>query len=484
MLRTPCPELAPPRRAVIRRFLAAAAWSLLAIAAATASDPVYLTARDGSERLSPVAPLIWKSGRPLEEHRPAIFIDDTKAFQTLVGIGGAITDASAETLYRLPPTKQEELIRAYYDLQAGIGYSLARTNIHSCDFSSESYTYVQPGDTALATFSVAHDERFRLPLLRRAIDASGGRLTIFASPWSPPAWMKDNNDMLHGGHLKPEFRDAWARYFAAFLGAYKKAGVPIWGVTVQNEPMAVQKWESCVFTPEEERDFIRDHLGPVLRREGWGGVKIIAWDHNRTMLYPWVSAIMADPAAAAFVWGFGYHWYVEDAYENVRRVHEAFPGVHLMLTEGCNGPFDFRRVRDWRWGEIYCASMIQDFNAGAEGWTDWNILLDERGGPNHVGNDCYAPVIGDTRTGELIYTSAYYYIGQFSKFIRPGARRIVVSSTTDALQTTAFRNPDGSIAVVVMNATDRDLAFDFRRGPAAASGESPRHSILTAVLSR
>jgi glucosylceramidase len=312
--------MTPPRVRSARPFvvllcaLGAGSLSHGQAAAATPADDVYLTVEGRPGGLTPAAALAWRDGVTLNEKRAGIFVEPARTFQTFIGIGGAITDAAAETLAKLPADKQEEVVRAYYDPVRGIGYTLARTNIHSCDFSSESYTYVKDGDTSLASFSVAHDERYRLPLLRRAIAAAGGQLNIFASPWSPPAWMKDNGDMLHGGKLKPEFRDAWARYFAAFVKAYRQEGVPIWGLTVQNEPMAVQRWESCVFSAEDERDFIRDHLGPVLAQSGLGDVKLIAWDHNRGLLFDRARTLLDDPAASRYIWGIGFHWYVSDCY--------------------------------------------------------------------------------------------------------------------------------------------------------------------------
>jgi len=228
---------------------------------------VYETADNTNHRLSSLGTVNFKAhGQPLET-QICVFIDPTKTFQTFLGIGGALTDASAETFAKLPSPKQQEILKAYFDADNGIGYTLARTNIHSCDFSSGSYTYVDEGDKELKSFSVAHDRQFRIPFIKQAVAATGGKLNIFASPWSPPAFMKDNNDMLHGGRLKPEFYQSWANYFVKFIRAYEKEGVPIWGVSIQNEPMATQKWESCIFSAEQERDFLKNHLGPTIQRE-------------------------------------------------------------------------------------------------------------------------------------------------------------------------------------------------------------------------
>jgi glucosylceramidase len=449
------------------------------------SGTVYLTAKDTAYRLANTGELNFIDLPQPSEKQETIFVDPSKTFQTVIGIGGALTDASAETFYKLPKDEQQEILTAYFDPKKGIGYTLGRTHINSCDFSSESYTYVTNDDKELKSFNISHDLKYRIPFIKAAMAVAGkNNFTLFASPWSPPAWMKDNDDMLHGGKLKPEYYDSWANYYVKFIKAYEKNGVPIWGLTVQNEPMAIQTWESCNYTAAEERDFVKNYLGPALTKSGLGDKKIMVWDHNRGMMYQRAEVILEDPQAAKYVWGVAYHWYVGDNFENVQLVHEAFPKVHLMFTEGCNGPFDMAQINDWKWGENYGKSMIHDFNNGVEGWTDWNVLLDQEGGPNHVKNFCFAPIIGDTKTGKLYYMDSYYYIGQFSKFVRPGARRIISSSTTDNLLTTAFLNKDGKIAVIVMNSTELDQPFYLWLDGMAAKSDSPAHSIMTFVLSK
>ncbi len=449
---------------------------------------VYTTADATDLRLSKTETGLKFSnfGQPLET-QVCIFVDPTRSFQTFLGIGGAITDASAETFAKLPKEKQQEVLDAYYDPVKGIGYTIARTNIHSCDFSSGSYTYVEDGDKELKTFSVAHDEQYRIPLIKQAIKTAGGKLTLFASPWSPPAWMKTNNDMLHGGKLKPEFYNNWANYYVKFIRAYEKEGIPIWGLTIQNEPMATQTWESCVFSAEEERDFLKNSLGPTLKKSGMSSKKIIVWDHNRDLVYQRVSTTLGDPEAAKYAWGIGFHWYEtwtggNPQFENLKRVAETFPNKNLLFTEGCNGPFNMSQINDWKWGESYGRSMINDFNAGTVGWTDWNILLDEMGGPNHVKNFCFAPIHADTKTGQLYYMNEYYYIGHFSKFIRPGAKRVVSSSNRDALLTTAFLNKDGKLAVIVMNQGAQKTPYHLWIAGKAVELTSLPHSIATIVI--
>lgn len=443
----------------------------------------YVTAKDTDQRLTDAGELRFESKGQPEEWEKSIFVDPAHKYQTFVGIGAALTDAAAETFYKLPKARQQEFLKAHFDPEQGIGYTLGRTHINSCDFSSSSYTYVNEGDSKLESFDIYHDLKYRVPFIKEAMAAAAPGFRLYASPWSPPAWMKTNNDMLQGGKLKPEYAAAWANYYVKFIESYEQQGIPIWGLTVQNEPMAKQTWESCIYTAEEERDFVKEHLGPTLAKAGLGDKKLIVWDHNRDLIFHRASTILDDPEAARYVWGIGFHWYEGGLYDNVDLVNDSYPQFNLIFTEACNYPWNFDKIDEWHWGENYGRSMVKDFNCGAVGWTDWNILLDETGGPNHVGNFCYAPVHGDTRTGKLHYMNSYYYIGHFSKFIRPGARRISCSSMAKQLQTTAFQNPDGTIAVVVMNATDKDQPFFMWMAGKAAKTESPAHSIQTFVIS-
>ena len=448
---------------------------------------VFVTAKDTTLRLAKTSEISFEDfGQPLET-QVCVFVDPRQTFQTYIGIGGALTDASAEVFAKLPETTQKEFLTAYYDREKGIGYNFARTNIASCDFSSDTYAYVAEKDTTLASFNVSHDEKFRLPFIKKAIAAAGGSLPMFVSPWSPPGWMKDNKDVLHGGKLLPKYAQVWANHYVKFIKIYESKGIPIWGLSVQNEPMARQAWESCIYTAGEERDFVKRYLGPTLQKNGLSIKKLICWDHNRDLIYQRASTILSDPDAAQYVWGIGFHWYETWTgsamqFENLKRVKEAFPDKELIFTEGCVEKFNLDKVTDWVLGERYGTSMVNDFNCGTVAWTDWNVLLDENGGPNHVGNFCFAPIHADTKTGKLIYTNSYYYIGHFSKFIQPGAKRISCSTNRDKLQATAFLNPNGKTVVVVLNTSDQKLPFHLWIDSKAAQTVSLPHSIMTLII--
>jgi glucosylceramidase len=440
----------------------------------------FLTARDTGDRLALSGTLSFDEKRGAE--LVTVFVDPGRGFQVLEGFGGAFTEAAAVTLQKLSPANRERALRAYFDPQEGHGYSLCRTHINSCDFALGNYACTDvAGDVELEHFTIGRDRRALLPMIRDAQKIAGEKFRLFASPWSPPAWMKTNGQMNRGGKLKPEYRDPWARYYVRFVQEYANEGVAIWGLTVQNEPAATQPWDSCEYTAEEERDFVRDHLGPTLHKAGLGHVKIIIWDHNRDIIVERVRVAYDDPEAAKYIWGAGFHWYGQDKFDNIQLVHDAWPDKQLLFTEGCQegGP----HIGEWALGERYARSMINDLNRWTVGWVDWNLVLDETGGPNHVGNFCSAPIIADTRQDQLIFQSSYYYIGHFSRFIGPGAQRILCATNRDDLEATAFANPGGTLAVVVLNRTDTERHYALRLPGRRAISTVPPHSISTYVVS-
>jgi glucosylceramidase len=425
--------------------------------------------------------------QPLESEI-AVFVDTKHRYQELLGFGGAVTDASAEVFAKLTPDAQKAFLEAYFDPKKGLGYSILRTTIHSSDFSSDSYTYVKDGDRSLSSFSIDHDRKYRLPLLRQALAAGaagGTKMRVFASPWSAPAWMKTNDSMLQGGSLKPEYADTWAQYMVKFVHAYEKAGVPLWGLSVQNEPMAKQPWESMIYTADDEANFLANHLGPALRKGGLAGKKVIVWDHNRDQLPQRAERILDDPKARPYVWGVGYHWYEtwakgEPMHRNLAAMTQAYPDVPFLLTESEIENFDPAKLQLWANGERYGTQIIGDLNAGSVGWVDWNLLLDSRGGPNHVGNYCFAPLHA-TNDGQLVFTPSYTYLGHFSRYIRPGARRVSAAASRSTLETVAFRNADGQLAVVVMNKTAEPQHYRLMIDRAEVPVDIPAHAIQTVL---
>jgi glucosylceramidase len=442
-----------------------------------------LSARDERHgqiaRLSPQPALMPSVDPQAHASAPArMWVDSTRRFQKVLGFGGAFTEAAASTWLKLSAAQQEHLLREYFDADRGHGYTMCRVHMNSCDFALGNYAHAErEGDFALESFSIERDRRALLPMILAAQRVAGRPIRLLVSPWSPPAWMKTTGQMNHGGRLRPECRAAWAQCFVRFIREYEAAGVPIWGVSVQNEPEANQRWDSCLYTAEEERDFVRDHLGPALHEAGLAHICIVIWDHNRDAMVERASVVYGDAGASRYVWGTGFHWYMENHFDHVQLVHDAWPDKQLLFTEGCQegGPHWGR----WELAERYARSIINDLNRWTVGWIDWNLLLDEQGGPNHVGNFCSAPYLAVPAEDGLHPQSSFAALGHFSRYVQPDAERVLVAATREALECTAFLNPNGNLVVIALNRSDHDMSFSLTMDGATYAAELPAHAIGT-----
>ena len=441
--------------------------------------PWVLTCRDSGERLAAQAAL---HPAPGTVEGPSLWIDPARRFQAVLGFGGAFTEAAAVTWQALSAPQREALLRDYFDPLHGHGYTLCRVHMNSCDFALGNYAHADvPGDLALQHFNIDRDRQALLPFVQAALRAAGRPVRLLVSPWSPPAWMKSNGQMNHGGQLLPQFAAVWAQCYVRFIQAYEAEGVPVWGVSVQNEPEATQRWDSCRYSAQQERDFVRDHLGPALAAAGLDRIKIIVWDHNRDRLVERAGVVYRDAQAARYVWGAGFHWYGQDHFDQVQLLHDAWPDKQLLFTEGCQegGP----HTGSWHLGERYARSMVNDFNRWTVGWIDWNLVLDETGGPNHVGNLCSAPVLVDRAADALLHQSSFFYIAHFARYVQPGAHRVLCASGAQDLEACAFINPDDSVVVVLLNRTEAPISFGLHFGDAPEAGtvavQLPARAIIT-----
>ena len=397
--------------------------------------------------------------------------------QEVEGFGGAFTEASAYNYAKLGKKEKQDFIRDYFG-DDGLRYNMGRITINSCDFALGNYTYVEEGDSTLDSFSVLHDELEIIPMIRDAMNCCSDRMKFLASPWSPPAYMKTNGEMNHGGQLKKEAGKLWADYFVRFIREYKNLGIRISAVTVQNEPEAVQTWDSCTYTAEEEGGFVAEHLGPAMEKAGLSDVDIYVWDHNKERLYQRYRDAVSVKDAGKYIRGAAMHWYTGDHFDAIEILKKCYPEAKLLFSEGCVEYSRFADSGEVKKAEMYAHDMIGNFRGGIHGFLDWNLLLDEKGGPNHVGNFCAAPVML-LEEGGYEKKLMYYYIGQFSRYVGRGSRKIATTQYTDALDVCAFLTPEKERILIVLNRTDEDRHVVIREEQSGFEDVVLSHSIVT-----
>ncbi|HIR26629.1 MAG TPA: glucosylceramidase [Candidatus Choladousia intestinigallinarum] len=370
--------------------------------------------------------------------------------QVFESFGGAVTDA-AGYVFSLLDEKQKETVLDWYFSKNQMNYERVRIHMDSCDFSTHLYSAVEDEkDEKLESFSFQDTERYILPFLDAAEKKAGKRLKIMLSAWSPPPFMKTNESRIKGGALKPECRERWAEYLCRYIEEFQKRGYEVERMSIQNEPKAVQPWDSCLYTAEEERDFLREYLHPALARHGLSGIEVFIWDHNKERLYERACAVM-DEETEDLAAGAAFHWYSGDHFEALDLVRKRFPKKKLILSESCLEFCKYEKEKEGINAARLAHDMIGNLNHGMCSFYDWNLLLDSQGGPNHVGNFCDAPFLYDKDKKELIERRILRYYWHFAHFIRPGAVRIAHSRYTDFLDVTAWRNPDGKLVCIILN---------------------------------
>jgi len=430
---------------------------------------------------------------PIAKKASLIKIRSDQKFQTILGFGGSFTESSAYLLNQISKKNREQILVAYFG-ENGANYSLTRTHINSCDFSLSNYSYAPiVDDKDLVHFTIDNDKDDIIPMIKDAMSVSKEGFKIISSPWTAPPWMKDNKDW-RGGKLLPNYYDTWALYFSKYLNAYKAEGIDIWGITVENEPLGCNNnWESMHYTPREMTDFVKNHLGKKLKTDGHD-VKILGYDQNRgDELEKWVDVMFENEESSNYFDGTAIHWYAS-TYDwfpkSLQYTHKVAPTKYIIQTEACVDSevpkwkddtwYWSKEATDWGWDWAtekekylhpkyapvyrYAGDMIGCLNNWVNGWVDWNMVLDKQGGPNWFKNWCTAPVIVDPESDEVYFTPLYYVMAHFSKYIRPGARRIGFENSDDKLMVTAAQNPDGSIAVIVLNkeAKVKQMTFQLK----------------------
>ena len=400
--------------------------------------------------------------KDIDRENTLINIYPQMKYQKLEGFGGAVTDSAGYVFSLLNKEQKSEMVNQYFNAE-NMAYNQVRIPIDSCDFSLEHYEAdSDPDDTEFQKFSFTRVEKYILPFLDAAEKAYGDKLDIMLSPWSPPAYMKTTGERNYGGKLKPEYRKRWAEYICRYIEEYRNRGYHVTKLTMQNEPKAVQTWDSCIYTAEEQKEFLRDYLWPSLKAHGLDDIGIYLWDHNKERVFEWAETII-DEETTSMIRGMAFHWYSGDHFEALRMIREKYPDKQLLLSEACIEYSKFSADDYLNNAQKYAHDMMGNLNEGMNTFLDWNLILNEEGGPNHVGNFCDAPYLFDRDSKELKESNILGYLWHFTHFLEPGAVRIGVSRYTDKLEVTAFEKDD-RITFVILNRTDEELTAYIRLG--------------------
>jgi len=377
-------------------------------------------------------------------------------YQELIGFGGAFTGSSCYVLNNINESVRNQIMDEYFN-KDGLNYSFCRLTIASSDFSPKSYSYSKKKD--LSDFSISEDMNYIIPTIKMALNRNPN-IKFLASPWSPPSFMKHNKLLYLGGKLKDKYKTLWAEYLVQYVKHYNEQNINIDYMTIQNEPNATQIWESCRYTVEDEANFLKQYLYPTFKKNNLE-TKFLIWDHNKDNIVNRCTDTLVKYGALDYVSGIAFHWYTGTHFENLKILHDLFPDKLLIHSEGCTGYSKFKPQDELFNAQMYASEIIGDLNNGVNGFIDWNLVLDYKGGPNHKNNFCNSPIMINKSNDDYIKTPSFYYIAHFSKYIKPGAKRIAFSRFTEDINITAFKNVDESIVVVLLNKNSYNIEFNL-----------------------
>ena len=400
-------------------------------------------------------------------------------YEVVEGFGGAVTDSAAYVYSLMQPEQKKEVLNTYFGTD-GLCYRLIRVPIDSCDFSLDPYDSVlekQPLQIA-----VRRAGKYIFSMLQDILEVSEKPPEIMVSPWSPPAHMKTNGKRQGGGHLKAEYDTEWAEYICEYILTLRQMGFDVKRMSIQNEANATQKWDSCLYTAEEEKRFLKHALYPALQRKGLEDIEIYIWDHNKERLYERAVETI-DENTEHIITGMAFHWYSGDHFEEMDLVRKRFPNLKLILSESC---LEYSKFRDTEITEgIFSLlhEMIGDLNHGMCMFHDWNLCLDETGGPNYVGNYCHAPYLFHRKKQQLLPQPTLDCFYHMSHYLKPGSVRIAHSVYTDEIEVASYLRKDGSKIVNFLNRTEKQLIVNLRENGKIAKLTLLPQSITTGVVS-
>jgi glucosylceramidase len=419
------------------------AWDPFAPADASAHS-ISVRVTDEKHRFEQMPDIAWRpiAGQPAGE---VIVLNPEVKFQEILGFGAAFTDASCYVFSQLSEDARVQLFHELFH-PSGLGLSVCRTCVGSSDYSTELYSFDEGDpDPELKRFSIDHDRKYLLPMLRQARKANPD-LFLFSSPWSPPGWMKLNGSML-GGCIHKRYFKSYAQYFVKFLRAYADEGVQIHAVTSQNEVDTDQdgRMPACLWGQEYEIEFVKDHLGPALKAAHLP-VKIWLLDHNYN-LWGRVICELDDPGVSDYTRSVAWHGYAGEV-SMVSKVHDAHPDAEMHWTEGGPDITSPQYATDWAvWGSTFTGAL----RYWCRSITGWNLALDEHGRPNIGPFPCGGLVTINSQTKEITRSGQYWAFAHFSRSIRRGARRFESQGTPQGIDHVACENPDGEKVLAITN---------------------------------
>lgn len=446
-------------------------------------------------------------------------------YQEIEGFGGALTDTVGYLYSKMNEADKKNFLEDHFG-KDGQHYRFLRMHMDSCDYSLEEYQAVDDplADLYLTTFSIERDRKYMIPMLKDAMAMTVEPFSVLLSPWSPPKQWKtpparpkndasvygagaiiasfmpevdyDTPSRCNGGSLKKEHYHDWALYLAKYVKSYLEEGVPVTMMSLQNETIAATNWDSCVWTAQEQKSFLKDHLYPVFREAGLAGkVGLYIWDHNKERVVEFSREVI-DDETAGMIEGIAFHWYSGDHFESLGMAHRLFPDMKLMASECCalhppgqanmfaaflGGGSSIAEV-EYADAAAYAHDIIGDLNNGMNRWIDWNLCVDKNGGPRHVSSGFGAPICAN-EDGSYRKLLTYHYISHFSRYILPGAKRIGFSRCDHKVELTAARNPDGSIVAVLLNSGQTDASYAIRMEGQVIRIQLPARTISTICFS-
>lgn len=412
-----------------------------------------------------------------------IEIDESVEYQSMEGFGAALTGSSAYVIQNhLEAAERNQLLEDLFNPETGIGISFIRLTIGASDFSLSDYTYndlpIGQLDNNQNGFDLSAEDQDLIPLLQKILTINPD-IKIMATPWSPPAWMKDNNSVQNGGHLRANLQDSYATYFVKYIQEMAARNIPIHVITVQNEPLYAATYMSMEMTAEEQKVFIRDHLGPKLTANNLT-TKIVLYDHNwDEPTYP--LDILNDATAKSYVEGTAFHCYAGDV-SAMSQVHNAHPDAGIYFTECSGGDFSPNYSTNLSWN-------TENLLVGASrNWSKtvlfWNLALDQNHGPRNGGcQDCRGVVTINSISKAITKNEEYVLLGHIAKFVKQGAKRIKTPSTrSQDISQVAFKNPDGTIAIVAFNHSSQVRKVQIKNGENAFNYEMEGGMLVTFLI--